>query len=72
MIHTKKSKSVLKLYKGLHILSRHSRQFVEGLLGASVVEPEPVLEQPQGAGTFGRSLYTEVSASAPCPTKVVY
>jgi hypothetical protein len=36
----------------------------------SVVEPE---REPQGAGTFGRSRYTEVSAPAPAPgqTKLV-
>ncbi len=32
---------------------------------------EPELE-PQGAGTFGRSWYTEVSAPDPGKTKVVY
>jgi hypothetical protein len=34
---------------------------------SSVVEPEP-----QGAGTFSRSWYSEVLAPAPGETKVVY
>ncbi len=34
---------------------------------SSVVEPEP-----QGAGTFGRNRYNEVSAPAPGQTKLVY
>jgi hypothetical protein len=38
-------------------------------VGTSVVEPEP---EPQGAETFGRSWYIEVSTPAPGQTKVVY
>ncbi len=38
-------------------------------IAPSVVEPEL---EPQGAEPFGRSRYTEVSASAPSQTKVVF
>jgi hypothetical protein len=50
-------------YLKLILLMPNTAQYHSG----SVVEPEP-----QGAEPFGRSWYTEVSAPAPCQTKVVF
>ncbi len=60
----------IKFASGIRIRIKNVVQDPSACQLASVVDPDPDLE-PQGAGTFGWSRYTEVLAPAPGQTQVV-